>query len=290
MLSDELKYNIESESGGRIVEVSRISGGSINSAYRIGMDDGNVCFVKTNSGHLYDMFRTEARGLGLLREACRGIRIPDVRGVGVTAGNELSWLMLEYIENGSPGTSFFRNFGEYLAGLHRNSSPCFGLDHDNYIGRLEQSNTGHDSWSVFFAQERLLPQLKSAVDNGLLPSSISRNFDILIAGLDDIFPPEPPALLHGDLWGGNYLCDGNNTPVMIDPAVYYGHREMEIAFTRLFGGYDPDFYAGYHEAWPLENGHEQRVDICNLYPLLVHTNLFGSSYAGQVKAIIRRFS
>lgn len=290
MLSDELKLQIEGEIGTRIVKTAPESGGSINSAYRIRMDDGRSFFLKTNSGSLYEMFRTESEGLNLLRGACDGIRVPEVTGAGVTGDNSRSWLLLEYVESSSPQGSFFHKFGRSLAALHRHTQPQFGLAHNNYIGRLVQTNTPHETWPVFFARERLLPQLKMAVDSGLLQAGISRNFDILIGKLDHLFPQEPPALLHGDLWGGNYLCDTSNTPVIVDPAVYYGHREMEIAFTKLFGGYENGFYAAYNEVWPLEKGHEERTDICNLYPLLVHTNLFGSSYAGRVASIIRRFN
>ncbi|MCA1802245.1 MAG: fructosamine kinase family protein [Rhodothermaceae bacterium] len=258
MIQEAISRQIASLLGSPVRRVSSESGGSINAAYRIELADSRPYFLKTNDGSLYAMFEAEARGLSLLREACRGIRVPEVKGHDKTDDGSLSWLLLEYIENSRPGS-------------------------------LYQSNTPHKTWASFYSHERLMPQMKAAIDSGLLQPGLARNFDNLFARLGEIFPDEPPALLHGDLWGGNYLCDRDGTPVIIDPAVYFGHREMEIAFTKLFGGYDRAFYTSYNEAWPLCKGHEQRVDICNLYPLLVHTNLFGSSYAGRVASIIKNF-
>lgn len=289
MIPQAVNHQITSLLGSRIEAASPESGGSINAAYRITLAEGRTCFLKTNRGSLYAMFEAEARGLAVLREACKDIRVPGVIAHGTTDDGHHSWLLLDYIESSRPGDGFFSQFGRGLASLHRHSNRRFGLDHDNYIGSLCQSNTPHDTWASFYTHERLMPQMKAAVDAGLLRPGLSHNFDNLYARLDEIFPAEPPALLHGDLWGGNYLCDRDGLPVIIDPAVYYGHREMEIAFTKLFGGYERDFYEAYNEAWPLGDGHQQRVDICNLYPLLVHTNLFGSSYAGRVASIIKRF-
>jgi protein-ribulosamine 3-kinase len=289
MIQETISSQIASLLGSPVRRAASESGGSINAAYRIELADSRPYFLKTNEGSLYAMFEAEARGLSVLREACRGIRVPDVIGHDKTGDGRLSWLLLEYIESSRPGGSFFSDFGRELASLHRLSNDHFGLDHHNYIGSLYQSNTPHKTWASFYTHERLMPQMKAAIDSGLLRPGLARNFDNLFARLGELFPDEPPALLHGDLWGGNYLCDRDGTPVIIDPAVYYGHREMEIAFTRLFGGYEREFYSSYNEAWPLSNGHEQRVDICNLYPLLVHTNLFGSSYAGRVVSIIKNF-
>jgi protein-ribulosamine 3-kinase len=292
MISQAIKDQIELLLGSPVTDASPESGGSINRAWKIGLADGRDLFLKTNSGDLLGMFRTEARGLNLLREACDGegvIHVPEAIATDLTPDGQQSWLLMEYIGSSRTAGDFFVRFGRALAALHRHSAPVYGLDHHNYIGRLFQSNTPHATWASFYANERLLPQMRDAIDAGLLQAGISGNFERLCARLGEIFPDEPPALLHGDLWGGNYLCDSRGNPVIIDPAVYYGHREMEIAFTRLFGGYDREFYTSYNEALPLAPGHGGRVDVCNLYPLLVHTNLFGSSYAGQVTAIVKRF-
>jgi protein-ribulosamine 3-kinase len=289
MIQEAISRQIASLLGSPVKRAASESGGSINAAYRIELADSRPYFLKTNKGSLYAMFKAEAQGLTVLREACSGIRVPEVIGLGNTGDGRLSWLLLEYIESSRPGDSFFSYFGRELASLHRHSNDHFGLDHNNYIGSLYQSNTTHKTWASFYTHERLMPQMKTAIDSGLLHPGLARNFDNLFARLGELFPAEPPALLHGDLWGGNYLCDRDGTPVIIDPAVYYGHREMDIAFSRLFGGYNQAFYSSYNEAWPLDEGYEQRVDICNLYPLLVHTNLFGSSYAGRVVSIIKSF-
>jgi protein-ribulosamine 3-kinase len=128
-----------------------------------------------------------------------------------------------------------------------------------------------------------------ARDNKRVEAGMAFRFERLFHRLDTLFPTEPPALLHGDLWSGNFLCDTQGRPVLIDPAVYYGHREMDLAMTRLFGGSDAALYAAYTDEWPLERGWEERVDLCNLYPLLVHVNLFGGSYITQVEAVLRRY-
>ncbi|MFU8859952.1 MAG: fructosamine kinase family protein [Cyclonatronaceae bacterium] len=289
MIPQPVNHQITSLLGSRVNTASSESGGSINAAYRISLADSRIFFLKINKGSLYAMFEAEAKGLAVLSEACKDIRVPGVIGLDTTDNGQYSWLLIDYVDSSRPGSGFFSHFGRGLASLHRHSTPRFGLDHDNYIGSLYQPNTPHETWSEFYTRERLMPQMKAAVDSGLLSPGLSRNFNNLYVRLHEIFPDEPPALLHGDLWGGNYLCDHDGLPVIIDPAVYYGHREMEIAFTKLFGGYEHDFYTAYNEAWPLGKGHEQRVDICNLYPLLVHTNLFGSSYAGRVVSIIKRF-
>ncbi|MFZ1692867.1 MAG: fructosamine kinase family protein, partial [Flavobacteriales bacterium] len=160
---------------------------------------------------------------------------------------------------------------------------------DNYIGSLKQVNTPAADWPSFFIHQRLEPQLRMARDAKRVEAGMAFRFERLFAKLDQLITVEPPALLHGDLWSGNFICDANAQPVLIDPAVYYGHREMDIAMTKLFGGFDSGFYAAYNDAWPMERGWEERMDLCNLYPLLVHVNLFGGGYAAQVEAALRRF-
>ena len=180
-------------------------------------------------------------------------------------------------------------FGKQLAQLHQNTNTSFGLEESNYIGSLLQQNNLHNNWIDFFINERLKPQIKLARDNGKIDLSTITKFERLYTKLDEIFPEEPPALLHGDLWSGNFMVDEKGGPVIIDPAVYFGHREMDIAMTKLFGGFNQQLYQSYNEHFPLEKGWEQRVDICNLYPLMVHVNLFGGGYLEQVKSILNKF-
>jgi len=165
----------------------------------------------------------------------------------------------------------------------------FGLDYNNYIGSLHQQNNLHPTWVDFFINERLQPQIKLARDNNEIDSTTILKFENLYKKLDEVFPKEKPALLHGDLWSGNFMSDEKGESVIMDPTVYYGHREMDIAMAKLFGGFDAEFYSSYNEHYPLENGWEQRINVCNLYPLMVHVNLFGGGYLGQVKSILSKF-
>lgn len=240
-----------------------LGGGSINDAYRLESDAGRF-FVKTNSADRYpSMFEAEADGLMRLREA-GPLHVPEVIAHG--EDHDDSYLLLEWVEGGPRSATFWADFGRGLAELHRHSAKHFGLERDNYIGSLKQVNTLAADWSSFFIHQRLEPQLKMARDRKRVEAGMAFRFERLFHQLDKLFPGEPPALLHGDLWSGNFLCDPEGRPVLIDPAVYYGHREMDIAMTKLFGGSDTELYAAYQAEWPLEQGWEERVDLCNLYP------------------------
>lgn len=272
---------------GRVEATRLIGGGSINDACAF-VFGGQEYFIKWNSAGRYPgMFAAEARGLGLLGGAgC--IRLPEV--LHTAEAGSYAYLLLEWIPAGRTGEEFWELFGQQLAALHRNSSDSFGLDHDNYIGSLVQRNDPRDNWPEFFVQMRLEPQLKLARDAGLADAGLAARFDKLFHRMHQLFPHEPPSLLHGDLWSGNHLCGAGGVPVLIDPAVYYGFREMDLAMSRLFGGFDRQFYQSYHNAFPFETGWEERVGLCNLYPLMVHLNLFGSSYLGQVQYELKRFT
>ena len=182
--------------------------------------------------------------------------------------------------------------GRQLAQQHRAFSTAYGLDHDNYIGSSPQSNQATASWVDFFRDRRLGAQQELARRNGRLHPRRAAQLERLMSHLDEWIDEDScaPSLLHGDLWGGNYLAGPRGEPVLIDPAVYYGDREAEIAFTELFGGFGPKFYAAYNEAWPLRPGYSERRDVYNLYHLLNHLNLFGEGYGGSVDAILRRFA
>jgi len=187
-------------------------------------------------------------------------------------------------------SDYWTDFGHKLAGLHRCSKENFGLDHDNYIGSLPQSNGSSSTWVEFFINQRLRVQLTLAKNGNNIPSQLLQSFDKLIQKIPDWLPEEKPALLHGDLWSGNVMVGSDGKVCLIDPAVYYGHREIELAFTTLFGGFDQSFYHAYNEEFPLAQGYEDRFDIYNLYPLLVHVNLFGSSYLSGIQTILDRFT
>ncbi len=269
-----------------LLDFKSVGGGCINSGGRLSTNEGDF-FLKWNDAQRFpEMFTKEALGLELLQNT-NTIGVPNVVWVGETAVTQ--FLILDFIESGRPTEVYWRELGNGLASLHKNSSSMFGLDHDNYIGSLIQSNSQADNWIDFFIQSRINPQLKLAVDKGELEAHHVKKFETLFTNLSSLLPVEMPSLLHGDLWNGNIMCNDVGRPFIIDPAVYYGHREMDLAFTYLFGGFDNEFYSSYSEEFPLEPGFDNRVDIYNLYPLLVHVNLFGGSYANQVISILNRF-
>lgn len=270
----------------KLLEFSFLGGGCINPGGRVSTSQGKY-FVKWNEARLYPrMFETEAQGLLLLRQ-CTLLHVPQV--IGRFTQGPYQGIVLELIESNGPSETYWQELGHGLAALHQNTHETFGLDHDNYIGSLPQANHPENDWPGFFIRRRLEPQLKMAVDQGRLDAETVRHFEALYKKLPQIFPPEKPALLHGDLWSGNVITNHAGAPCLIDPAVYYGHREAELAFTRLFGGFDDTFYAAYNDIYPLTPGFEQRIDLYNLYPLLVHVNLFGGGYAGQVKSVLRKY-
>ncbi|MCF6172088.1 MAG: fructosamine kinase family protein [Bacteroidales bacterium] len=269
-----------------ILSTSAVAGGSINDTYQIQTTSGTF-FVKKNIASRYPkMFETEAKGLTVLAEA-REIEVPEIVAHG--SSDDESFLVLNFIQSSAKQLGFWENFGQKLAELHKHTQDDFGLDHDNYIGSLKQSNRFHEKWTDFFREERLEAQLKLARDNGRTDRETTASFGRFYRKLEEIFPEEPPALLHGDLWGGNFMVNEKGCAVIIDPAVYYGHREMDLAMSQLFGGFSPELYEAYHHTYPLEKGWQQRMDYCNLYPLMVHVNLFGGSYLASVKRILAKF-
>ena len=264
-----------------------VGGGSINDCYGLDTNEGRF-FAKVNSADRFpSLFEAEADGLRRLA-AAGPIRVPNIIAQG--EDHDDSYLLLEHIGGGLRTDAFWEDFGRSLARLHAHTQDRFGLERDNYIGSLKQVNTLCARWEDLFIHYRLEPLVKMAQDKGRLAMSDVLRFERLYMRLPSLFPNEPPALLHGDLWNGNFLCDEHNAPVLIDPAVYFGRREMDIAMSRLFGGFEPMFYAAYQNERPLQQGWEERVELCNLYPLLVHLNLFGGGYAQQVAGILKRFT
>jgi len=233
------------------------------------------------------MFEAESNGLKLLLQQ-NTIRIPQIIGFG--ENEQYQFLLLEYIEQKGRGKHYWEQLGNRLASLHRTSASYFGLDHDNFIGSLKQSNTTQSSWVNFFIEQRLSAQLKLAVDNGLAGRNWVKKFESLYGELPSLLPQEQPSLLHGDLWSGNLITDEKGEPCLIDPAVYFGNREADLSMTKLFGGFDREFYSTYQQAFLLQPGFDKRVDVYNLYPLLVHVNLFGGSYIHTVESTLKIFS
>jgi len=245
-------------------------------------------FVKAGPAADRARFVAEATGLAALR-ATGTIRVPEVTDCG--SDDEHAWLVLEHLKLSPLDRGSGAALGHALAQLHRHTAPQFGWAQDNFIGATPQENAPTDSWTVFYAQRRLLPQLKRARANGM-DRLLFEQGERIAANVAAFFiagHPQP-SLLHGDLWSGNagQLPDG--TPTVYDPAVHYGDREADVAMAELFGGFPESFYAAYREAWPLAAGFETRKTLYNLYHMLNHYNLFGPPYLGQVRRMIERLA
>jgi len=260
-----------------------VHGGDINLAFSL-RHHGSRYFLKVNDALRFpNMFDAEQRGLQALSNA--SFRTPAVLKCGVADGNQ--YLLLEWIDTGKRTADFWQTFARSLASLHAKDQSSFGWHEDNYIGSLVQRNKASDQWPEFFRQYRLLPLVKMLKDSGKYTTADVRLAEKFGDSIGDIFPDEKPSLLHGDLWSGNFMVDNNNQPLLIDPAVYCGHREIDIGMTKLFGGFDEIFYEEYCNAFPLQKGWNDRLKISQLYPLLVHAVLFGGSYVSQTLAILK---
>lgn len=274
----------------RVLSTHGLGGGCINDARRIETTDG-VYFLKSNPSPLPAMFPREAEGLSALA-AVGAITVPEPIHAHDGGDGVLPFLLTSWIEPGRRASGFSREFGRRFARLHKEGTGTrFGFEHDNYLGSTPQPNGWSDDWVEFFREKRLGYQLRLARRHGfggdlqLLGERLLERLGELIAE-----PAEPPTLLHGDLWGGNYMVAKSGEPVLIDPATYYGRREADLAMTQLFGGFDSEFYEGYEEVWPLAGGSRHRLDIYQLYHLLNHLNLFGSGYLGGCLQILRRWA
>lgn len=269
-----------------ITNTHQLRGGDINKAYRIETTTGPF-FLKYNQyPHGYDMLQTEALGLQELA-ATKAIPVPITHGWGTC--QNYHYLLLEDWSKQQAKADFWPSFGRALAKLHQQSAPQFGLSYSNYIASLHQSNETKQDWPTFYWNQRIEPLARAAVDARLLTKADSAAFDQLAKKLKLIFPTTSPALLHGDLWSGNYLISPNGQAGLIDPAIYYGHREMDLAMTKLFGGFSDAFYTAYDEFYPLDQHWEERIALCQLYPLLVHVHLFGAAYVPAVKGVLKAY-
>jgi fructosamine-3-kinase len=269
------------------VTIHPVSGGDINAVYRLSRPNEKTEIIKINDANAYpQMLEKEANGLNELHKN-KALHIPNVLAQEELEG--LQYLILEYIPQGEINQLFWENFGQGLAKQHSITQPTFGFDADNYIGSLNQSNTPHQNWADFLINERLIPQVKLAVDKGVITGSESKQFERIYSEANSLWPNEKPALLHGDLWSGNYIKGTQNQPYLIDPAVYYGHREMDLGMMLLFGGFDAHLFTIYDETFALEHGWKGRIQYNQLYPLLVHLNLFGRTYFSQIQAIVKEF-
>ena len=275
--------------GSGLKTTRRLSGGDINDAFEVELASGVRVFLKTNPRAPASMFPAEAQGLEWLR-AARALRVPEVLAVSSGFEGEPSFLVLELLTPTRPVRDFDEQLGRGLARVHRAGAAGFGFEGDNFIGSLPQRNRAHDTWADFFWYERLEPQLTRAVAAGRATARMRTGLERLASRLPELLgPAEPPARLHGDLWGGNLHVDEQGAPCLIDPAVYGGHREGDLAMMRLFGGFGENVFRAYQEVWPLSPGSAERIALYQLYPLLVHVNLFGGGYADSVERSLARY-
>ncbi len=287
-LHDAIEEELAREGGSPRVVASRgVGGGCIHRAELVELAVGRTLFVKSNAQAPAGMFESEAAGLEALG-AVGVIRVPGNTRVGEADGTR--FLVMEAIEEGPSGARFSRRFGRALAEQHRaGSGEAFGFEGDNYIGATPQPNPWTGDWVEFFREQRLGFQLRLARQAGLSDRTLDTLGDRLLDRLDEWIdlPDDPACLIHGDVWSGKYVVDKAGDPVLVDPAVYYAHREAELAMTRLFGGFGAGFYQAYEEAWPLPPGSAERQEIYGLYHLLNHLNLFGSGYYGRCVSTLR---
>jgi fructosamine-3-kinase len=271
---------VERATGRRVTNARRVGGGCINEGWQVDLDDGTRAFVKTRPEVAPDEYATEAAALEWLAEP-RAVRVPAVLGVGEDV------LALEWIDEGSLTAAGAEQFGRGLAAMHAAGADAFGGPRALRIGRLALPNDPLPNWPAFYAERRLRPLIGPASLTSAGAAAVQKVCDRIaeLAG-----PPEPPARLHGDLWGGNVLADAQGNGWLIDPIAYGGHREVDLAMLRLFGAPSPRIEAAYAEAAPLADGYEERVGLWQLFPLLVHAALFGGHYGASVERAARRYA
>ena len=292
-LPGALQDAIETALGQGVREGRRVSGGDLNDAWRAELEDGTVTFVKTADDAQPGGYAAEAQGLRWLAEP-GALDVPDVLAEVDPPEKDHDGprlLALEWIDEGSLDAAGEEALGRGLAQVHQAGAPAHGADAPLRLGPLEIPNEPTDSWPEFYAERRLRPLTQIADAKGSLPDGCARTIDRVCERLPELAgPEEPPARLHGDLWSGNVLASSDGRPYLIDPAAYGGHREVDLAMLRLFGRPSRRCLAAYEEVVPLADGHEERVELWQLFPLLVHAVLFGGGYGSSVARIAARFS
>jgi len=281
-----VRASIEEALGVRIAKLRPTSGGSIAEAFVATFVSGATAFVKTHPTLPAIAMQREAEGLEWLASA-RAVRIPKVLAVG---RETTPFLVLELVDVGRGGDADEEAFGRELAALHRTGAPRFGHDVDNFLAILPQENAASPSWASFYRDRRLAPLALLARAKGLIGASLSRRLDQVCDKLEALVgPEEPPARLHGDLWGGNRVVDRAGRSWLVDPAVYGGHREIDLAMMRLFGGFGARAFSAYADAFPLAPGAAERVLLNQLYPILAHVVMFGAGYVSQLETALARY-
>lgn len=267
----------------RLIEAKPLSGGDINEVFLLKCEEESFVIKLNNASKFPGMFAAEAEGLNLLK-ATESFKIPEIIAAGTVQNS--SYLLLEYISSGQPNETFWHIFAENLAKLHKTTQNKFGLGHDNYIGSLPQKNKNCETASEFYINQRLMPQFELASENGFH----FKELDNFYKNISEEIPNEPSSLIHGDLWSGNFMVSENGEPVIIDPAVAFAPREMDLAMMKLFGGFPDKTFDVYNSNFPLESGWTERIPLWQLYYLLVHLNLFGMGYLSRVTSIISKYN
>ena len=275
---------VEHHFGREPSQIVKLTGGDINEVYQVFLKEKSVVIKINNSQSIPQLFEKEKQGLELLSKSTFVVPKP----IKTSSTDNLQYLIMDYIEQGSELN--WAVFGEKLAQLHQIQEKYFGLDHNNYIGSLKQVNQECGAWSEFYTNHRLIALTAKARDQGLFEKKHSKWVEKLCQRLDELIPACKPSLIHGDLWSGNLLIDTSGHPVLIDPAVYYGHPEMDWAMLSLFGSYPVEALDHYQNLHPLERGLNERKDIHQLYPLMVHLILFGKGYYKSVIKIVNKFN
>ncbi|RXG18441.1 hypothetical protein DSM03_1011127 [Leeuwenhoekiella aestuarii] len=281
MLNETFKTHLSQILNTQIEKISPLSGGDINEVYKITTRAKNLVIKVNRASKFPNMFELEALGLKHIADS-NSFLTPKVIQAGIC--KDQSFLLLEYLESGTKTASFLESFGHQLAAMHQNTD-AFGFEKDNYIGSLPQYNAREENAVDFYINQRLQPQFKMANQRGYSFS----NIEDFYTKISKLIPDEPAALVHGDLWSGNFMVGKNGEPILIDPATCYAPREMDIALMHLFGGFDSDIFNHYNDVFPLQQGWEERMRLWQLYYILVHVNLFGGNYYASAKAILAEY-
>jgi fructosamine-3-kinase len=278
---DEIAIAISQATGERFISDRRQaqSGGCINQATRIS-DGRRQFFVKSNTAHYLDVVVAEAIALKQMY-ATQTIRVPQPICWGIA--NDVAYLVMENLDLG--GHQNWEAMGQNLAAMHRvTSDRGFGWERNNVIGATPQINNWTHSWLDFWIEYRLAFQFNLAKRKGWRSNIPEEKVYKALSRFFGDYQPQP-SMVHGDLWGGNAaFVDGE--PVIFDPALYFGDREVDLAMTELFGGFPSQFYRAYQVAYPLDSGYQQRKTLYNLYHILNHFNLFGGGYGSQANRMI----
>lgn len=272
----------------KLTELQPIGGGDINQAFKAITAERNY-FIKLNTNVPSSFFRIEAEGINKMKQTDT-VHVPEVFFFNQPKSGETGVLIQEWIE-GEKNSNTASQLGIELGRMHKIRQKQYGYEESTFVGELTQPNDFYDNWVVYYQEKRLLPQLELAAKQNHLTQKRGRHLEQVIKKLDDLIPaPDFPSLLHGDLWGGNWLTGKNGVPYLIDPSIFYGDRLMEISFTELFGGFSSDFYKSYQEVASIPDYYEDVKPLYQLFYLLVHLNMFGEAYGAEVDQIVNKYA